>query len=890
MAAELQPSPAQIVPYQNFAPTKPLLELSRGGKRPDSYIAKALAERFQHFHRKDKNVFREIVNVGQLTSLYINGKQFLARNPYDGSWGVLPMTSGNEDRRALNVMNNLKQNLLAKWEGSNPDILIRPGRNLDTCASAAKSADSINNYYERQFYNHWFSQQEGLMGMTFGTYIDRYRLDDAKISMTVLQDVFEQKSVTMGEGAGLCGDCEYAGTATEFMNDGDESLGALGGNGPLAAEPRCPNCRSTAVSVTPPASDDIHSMTGQQRRQIGDLVCELLPMPACRWDLAKRPEDSDWFMYNQEIPKGSITRVLGNVLLPQGDSDRDHGLEVLRALGHQGSAMSGFSNYGNQRHARDEEGGKGDTVTFNEFWMSPDCYADINLIGDEATVDGPTLPKGKLTDVFPDGLCAVGLNGMAVVLAIYPERHKDHIVSGTWFTQTQTGSGRGLADTVEIQKQFNTLNNQALSYMSSTYTPAIGYDNQIWTGSKMKYIGTPRTNIPFDLTKLPEGRKLADSIYQFQPTAMPGQFFNYAQNFLNVMFQKTSMVSDYQQGEPGITATNTTATAAEIDQGNADSINQPIFQIKADARKRGAEITVNLFRQHFPLPRYFALSGRYGQTQGVELSGADLKADLVFEVVRNSEMPKGPFTRQKNLTQFFGVLGGAEGYAALQQANAKMISELEDVFDVDLDTDDYDAVGELCRKRLNQMKQAMQVQQSDDVDPQVLIDAIDPPIDEAELKLDEKAKWFAEALDWDELINSPMPLRRACSLLARGMFQSSVEQESARAMGAGTVAAAHAAPAAIGAHALELNAQQEGQQPESTEPDPSAQLQYAQEQSTQQHEAEQNAADRAHETAMADKTHKQTLEEAKVEADHKIRIEKAKPKPKAVPKPSAKKK
>lgn len=858
-------SPAQQAPLINLAPTKPLIELKRGAKCPDSYLAKAIQKKFTHYHKKDREPFREIINVGQLVSLFFNGKQFLARNPYDGSWGVLPMV-GNDDssRRALNVMNNLKQNLLTKWENSNPDILISPARNLDTCASAAKAADAINNFYERQFYNHWFSQQEGLMGMTFGTYINRYRFDDQAMSMYALQDVFEQKDVTMGEGAGFCGDCGHGGTAEEFQ----------GG---------CPQCRSTAVTVEPPASDSIYSMTGQQQRQVGDLVCELLPMPSCRWDLAKRPEESDYFIYRQQIPKGSITRVMGNVLIPYGESEHDHGLEALRALQKEGQALGGFSNEGNRKRERDGE--RDDTLTFDEFWMSPDCYADINLIGDEETVDGPRLPKGKLTDVFPDGLCAVGLNGMALVLAIYPEKHKDHIVSGTWFTQAQTGSGRGLADSVEIQKQFNTLNNQALAYMSSTYTPAIGYDNQIWTGSKMKYIGTPKTNIPFDLTKLPEGRKLADSIYQFQPTAMPNQFFNYAQNFLNVMFQKTSMVTDYNQGEPGITATNTTATAAEIDQGNADAINQPIFMLKGDARRRGAQITINLFRKHFQKERYFSLTGKYGQQQSLSLSAADLKADLLFEVVRNSEMPKGPYTRQKNLMQFLQVVGGGEGYQMLQQANAKMVAELEDVFDVDLDTDDFDAVAELCRKRLTQMQQAVQVGIDD---PNIIIEAIQPPIDEAEPKLKEKAKWFADALDWDELQSAPMPLRQAVSLLAKGQFQSAVMQEAEVATGQGIVQGAAMAPAAIGQSQLEMQAEQAAQQPESTEPDPTAMVQMQQEREQQEHEAAESKAEHEREMARMDKEHAHEKEASKVDADQKIRIEKSKPKPKVVAKGKAK--
>jgi hypothetical protein len=868
---------AALQPYVNAAPVEPLLRLKRGGTKPNSRIADVLKERFTHFYKKDKEPFREIINVGQLVSLYINGKQFLARNPYDGTWGVLPTPARGSDQRALNVLNNLKQNLLEKWEGSNPDILIRPARNIDTCASAAKAADAIMNYYERQFYDTWFSQQEALMGMTFGTYIDRYRFDDAKVSMSVLRDVFETKKASMGDGYGFCGDCKYAGKASDFTPPKmDSELGELGGEGPLAQK-HCPQCQSTAVMVEGPAEDDIHTITGQEKRQIGDLVCELLPMPACRWDLAKRPEDSSWFIYRQRIPKGAITRVIGNVLLPQGETDHDHGLEVLRAIQHSGQAMSGFSSFGNQRRAYDDEGDEGDHVTFDEMWLSPDDYADINLIGDEKTVEGDTIPKGKLTDYFPDGLCAVGLNGMAVVLALYPEKHKNHIVSGTWFTQAQTGSGRGLADSVEIQKQFNTLNNQALAYMSSTYTPAVGYDNQIWTGNKMKYIGTPKTNIPFDLTKLPEGRKLADSIYQFQPTAMPNQFFNYAQNFLNVMFQKTSMVTDFANGEPGISASNTTATAAEIDQGNADSINRPIFLVKADARRRGAQITITLFREHFPMKRYIDLGGKYGQAQGMELSGADLKADLVFDVAPNSEMPKGPYARQKNRVQFFGVFGGAEGYLAMEQAKPKLVQAIAQDIDVDLETDTLEDVTELCRRRLNQMKQAAQVGVTD---PSIIIQAIDPPIDEAEPNLDKKAKWFSEALDWDELIEAPIHLRKAVSLLAQGQFQAATMQQAELATGQGITAAAGAAPVAVGAAHLE----QQAQQPESTEPDPSAKLQYAQEQSTQAHEQTENALDREHELKVLDKQLANEKESAKTEADHKIRVEKSKPK-----KPAAKK-
>lgn len=845
--------PAANIP--NLAPIKPLLELERGGKKPDSYLQKAVQELFTHDHRKDKDIFREIVNVGQLISLFINGKQFPIQNPYDGSWGILPVRANSDSsRRALNVMRDIVQGLLGKWENSNPDILVQPGRNLDKCALAAKSADAIVDYYERQFYTPWFSQQEALMGMTFGTYIDRYRFDESKVSMSLIQDVFGQKNVTFGEGSGFCGECGFGGTASQFQS-------GLGGDG-MIAQPHCPECASTAVMVDSPAQDDLMTVTGQEKKQIGDLVCELLPMPACRWDLAKRPEDSSYFIYRQQVTRGEITRILGNVLIPKGETDQDHGLEVLRALQKEGQALSGYSNYGNRRSETER---RDDGDTFDEAWWSPDKYAHINLIGDEETIDGQVIPKGKLTDVFPDGLCAVGLNGMSTVLALYPERHKNHIVSGTWFSQAQTGSGRGLADSVEIQKQFNSLNNQALAYMSSTYTPAVGYDNSIWTGSKMKYLGTPRTNIPFDLSRLPEGRKLQDSIYQFAPQTIPAQFFNYAQNFLNVMFQKTSGKTDFSQGEPGITAQNTTATAAEIDQGNADAINQPIFLIKADARKRGAEITLNLFRQHFPMQKYFDLGGKYGKVQGMELSSADVQADLIFSIVPHSEMPKGPFTRIKNLNAVALQFGGFPGLFQALQMMPKETSVVLQTYDVDLEFGSFDEVGDLCRKRLNQMKEAAKVGVSD---PAVLIEAIQPPVDPAEPNLDAKAKWFSECLDWDEAQEAPMALRQAISLLAQGQFQSGIIQQVEQATGQGMVQAAAGAPAAIGGAMLE--GQGQGQAEEQPPPlDPNAVL-----------DAQESQANREHEKEMLHLEEKRDMKVATHDADQKIRIERSKPKPK----------
>jgi hypothetical protein len=255
---------------------------------------------------------------------------------------------------------------------------------------------------------------------------------------------------------------------------------------------------------------------------------------------------------------------------------------------------------------------------------------------------------------------------------------------------------------------------------------------------------------------------------------------------------------------------------------------------------------------------------------------------LLYEVVKNSEIPTGPYQTRKNLNDMFVMTGGAEGYMMLVEQKPQMARKLEQAFDVDLETDEFDDVAELCRKRLNQMKSALQ---SGVNDPLALVGAmldpmsgqlipapqggaIQPPISAAEPNLDKKAKWFSDVLDTDELQNSPMELRQACELLAQGQIAYHTAQQSMLAQQQGQVEAAQAAPG------MEAQASMQPQE----QPDQSAQLQAqqqeadAQQQQTQgqqqmvqqigdalnqdaqrQHEAGEADAARKHESAEAAK-------------------------------------
>lgn len=857
-AAQIQPTQAQ-----NFAPIEPLIRLRDGSKLPNKKISDALKDKFRHFQHKDSGAWREIINVGTQIELFLSGKQFPFRNPLDGSWSILPVSgfsNTNSQKAALNIMANYYANLESKWLGSNPDILVRPGRNIDQCAIAAKAGQVVWDYYNRRYYDVWYSRQECRAGVTFGTYLNRIRYDESVKSLSVVQDIFGTKNVSMGEGFGSCPSCGFSGPASLFPQnpEGVQNFGANVGT--------CPECQQMAF-VEPPAQGEFPSMTGQEEQDRGELVCEQLPLPACRWDLMKRAEDSSWFIYRQEITRGAVERVLGNVKIPGEPGDNSQtldGLRIIRSLAAGGQAIGGFSGYGNwgdySKYIKDR-------VSFDEMWLGPDDYADITLSGDEKTISGETLPSGKLTDVFPDGLCCVGLNGMSVILGLYSEKHSAHISSGVWFVKGLSGVGRGLADTVEVQKQVNQFANQSAEYFDSIGTPAIGVDSQILPPGKAKYLGSPRTNIPFDLTKLPDGRTLQQSVWQFQAAPLPNALIQYYQQFLNVVGQKTSGVSDFNQGEPGITAKNTTATAAEIDQSNADQINQPIFQGKAQLRKQNAEITLKLYPQFFPMQRFLNISGKFGQQEGIELFGGDLEADLICEVITNSEMPKGPFTQRKNLMALFQITQGGQGYSMLKQADPKLAANLVQTFDVDIDSDDYEDVADLCRKRLDQMKKQVEVGITD---PAVLVMSIEPPVSSVEPNLAQKGKWFSEILDSDELQTAPMPLRLACELLAQGQITGEIMQQAQLATAQGMVQTAGQAPQAVAQSQME----QANQQPN----EPSADTMVGAEQQSAQnvHESEESDKQREHELKMK----KMDVSMKKDEHKNKIAIAKSKPKPK----------
>lgn len=772
----------------NFAPIKPLLQLGENSLKPN-YLQDALKERYKHFWNHEQVVWRELISAGELVAHMMAGDQLPGRNPYTGGWlTIRPTRQDASTQRALNWMQFYMTNCVVKWMQSNPDVVARPAKDDDRATQAAKAADIIVDHYELKFFKPWFNYAEALQALCFGTYLERIRHDAGIKGVLGVREIVENRTLQIGDGAAYCGDCGAYGSAMEFQQpmDAESEMLGMGGMG------ICPKCGSDAVLIEPPASDVVPSVVGQEQVEMGDLICEPLLFPGCRWDLRSRAEWSPWFLYQQNISLGAVRRLLGNVKLPgEPDSVTDISQQVIRALAYSGQAVSGTA-YQQWRNLKETQ-----HATLCEMWLSPDEYADLTLKGDEETASGEVLPAGTpLTDLFPDGLCAVGLNGFSVTVGLYAEQHANHITSGIWHMKPMSGAGRGQQDLIEVQKRFNKLDSQTLAYMDAAATPAILHDKNLMSDDEATYLGSPRANIPVDLAQLPEGHRLSDVVLPMHPQSVPGQMVQYNQQFLMSAFSTLSHVTDFSNG--GISGqSNDTARAAMIADANANSVFGPLLAVKGETRQRIAEMVTELYRQHFPLKRYFPLGGQYSQQPGIYLSAADLAADIRFETVRESELPQNSLTKQDRVVSFMGVFGGFEGYQMALQSNPELVGEMAKMWNVNIQASGIDVAAQICRKRLEQMKAGLQglmpmaAQQAPmmdamgqpmpAIDPAALVQFIQPPISMIEKDHPGKLNWWQVWLDTDEGQNSPMELRAAVEAVAQIHYQYASFQMSAMA-------------------------------------------------------------------------------------------------------------
>lgn len=499
-------------------------------------------------------------------------------------------------------------------------------------------------------------------------------------------------------------------------------------------------------------------------------------------------------MYESKCSNAVLEDLL-NADIPDDTDDYDHfGLRIVEQLAKAGGNVAGEGKdnpFGEVMQVQGEN-----VVT--EMWLQPEQYCNWDVSEDEKTLGGVSIPKGrKLLDIFPDGMCAVGINGFKTIIGLYPENHKDHIVTGIYHLQSFSGVGKGISDAVDVKKEMDDLHSQTMAYVKAHSTPATYYNQDMISEEQARNIGKPRKVIPVDFTNAPDGvNSINQAIQALAPQNPASSIFEY-KDVLNSWLQMSMQVTEFSNGLPGVD--NKTATGAKIGDENAALVLVPQHRNKADHRKRSDKVVYNLFKRFVNKEKFFQTRSKNGITAGKYLSGTQFDGvDIDFEIVANSEIPKTPYQQVQNLSQLLQFTGGLGGLIQATQMNPDLTSDVVHAFGVDnLSIPNQKDIARVCRRRINQAKQILEMElknqqlmsavgmPADNTNlAAAVVSQLTPPISPKEKYPNEKAAWMADLLDSDELSYAPQELRYVIEemidrqLEASAVGQAQVQQDA----------------------------------------------------------------------------------------------------------------
>lgn len=859
---------------QNWAPLKPLLELKSNTEAPRHYLNDFAKEVYDDCITQDDSAWREVLEQGRIISNLESGKLIIKRDPLFHELILLQPQKKTSNRRGVPLMGFYMSNLMATIGNSNPDIDPIVEGDDDRADLSVATARQVHNYYDDMILGkEKYRQREAKSALTYGTYITKIGYNERLRQMSMLKPVIENKSLTLYEGYGACMSCAHEGKDADFT-EAQQKAGS--------PYPMCPKCGSSEALINPSMEINGDVVTGHQEVTVGDLQGDLLAFPACRYNMRKFAEDSEYFIYEQFLPIRMLKGLLGDIEISEADAtgSLNYGHLILESLSTRGGSIEDngrdrlFGNYSTFK----------EQALVTEMWLKPEMYADVVIQGDERTVSGEKLPKGgRLIDVFPNGVCFIGLNQMDTVLAIYGENHADSIVSGIYHLQSYSGIGKGVSDAVDIYKDMNLLHSKAMASIERYSTPAYGYIKGAVTEDLAQRIGDPTINIPFDVSQIPEGMRSIQQIVQPLMSGSPNPaLFTYAQQLHN-MFQLAMQVTEFSEGLPGVN--NKTATGAEITKSNAQKQSIPALKLLAEHRTQLAPIIINKFRE-IPAPRWFDKEDRFGIVKGKYISGHDLPKHIRWKHVKNSEVPQNDYDSRQNAAEMFAQTGGLPGFAQFAQMDPRGAGWAAKKYKVDYPITTEDDVAMVCRARVDditaQVKEATMVLEiansviGMEPDTSVVVDEIlgklNRPISIAEAGLAEQAAWLSELLNTDEM-NEGEPLLRECvqrlieNLIKAQIFQQYKMQQLAQDVES---ALAEQAQEAMQPVIDQQNAQAQQQQQaqfaqEQRQAELQTQQQQAQLQAQQQHELVKEGIG----VARDEQKHRQQMELAKFNAKAK---------------------
>lgn len=785
--------------------------------------------------RVNLDTWRELHLVWLLLNLYIEGKQMLRKRHRGFGFDVIPMPDSTAASvREQNKLGFYSQVLMSKWVSSRTKVEGVATDDSEESQELARLVEAILEDLQEGVYSEAFRQREAIGGQVCGSYARYFYYDGEADGGYTQEAITNESDVKLGEDSAQCLDCGYAGLATDFGSPFDgvnESAGSAyiadesnplgdyrasevepagnGSNGGLGAT--CPQCGSSFIQVDEMPAAKVVNIAGYQKKRVGKVVGKTVPYTRVRHEVGQSLEDSPWCRWKERIRIEEIKAMFPGIKVGTWDSQmRDSGLEVEDTMqrtvgGYQNTAMLGYwskdrAEYGEVTH----------------WWLTPPMYADYVFPIDIETQSGPIPAGTKATDAFPHGMHFILVSGCDQPLAMEDDCHRDHWVTAPYHLRFLAGTGIGINDAAEMQRQFNVVLGLVFTQIRTAAIPGWLYDKDTIAPDEIRKLGQPQMNVPVSIRNRPEGTRIEQLVHRMEPGQIPSHIPWYiGQLDANMQTTAGALINE---GLPGVDSK--TATGAQLNASAAQQHNSPEFALKGDADVRSAKLMLKLAHDNYDAPRF--IRGKNGKQAGIWFTGAELDEGRVrLQAKRDSWLPNTRLDKQAGIEKVLALTGGIVGLLQLQDAAPDLLAQIEEAYDVTIHGESYTANQILCRQRVEQIKKlAPQFEQmamsiAPQIDPMTgmpidpaqmiaaqIIQSLQPPVVPEEPNHVLSIKWLRDWLVTDEG-KEASPMVRASVI---GLIHAHIEAAAMEAQTQGQMQMAAQMPA------MEQQAAMQGQQ------------------------------------------------------------------------------
>lgn len=642
-----------------------------------------LLKTFSRLDSEDDERHRAKNRRGFRVQKFYEGDPYGYWHPVSGEWRSKQIKP-RDPFYPHNKIRYYSDGITTQWCQSRPDVQVLPSRNDDHTKGKAIFARHVLDDAEDRHINEEFLQEEGKLGQFYG---NMYRLtywNPLGGTSKALRPKYEQRSKKLADDVWSCGVCGTSGPLTDLI----ATITPLP-NGDLPPI-RCLRCRSDRVSILEVPEFKYQEVVGYEEVPVGDWTVESVCSLEVKDDSSVKVFENGLFVRRRRMVR---TEILED-LFPwwerstEKTDSTDNGIELQAMLSHSagntGSAAS-----------RGSEADRAEMTMITQWWLKPPMYGRWISDKDIPLVNGDVIEANQpCGEAYRKGLYALVVDNQPIDFR--DESFTDHWEKTKFILIPNSSDGHGIEDMVRPQEEYNETRSLAVTHVKSNASPPTiiraPLRKGMFTASPKEIAEINGFSFEYDLNKL---------VLQL-PTKPLDQNTLELNQLADREMQSASKAWSISTGAPDISDAGglNTATGAKLQDTNAQAMRSPELALRAHGNVRWARQALNLFRLNAIDARYVPFKGKAGDEEGAWFKGSDVEADYFLAVKKRSWMPKNEIDRRDDLMQALAVGGGM---VLNPQVPIEWRQAIVDVFDLDIELQDYTLDARNCRLRMDEM-------------------------------------------------------------------------------------------------------------------------------------------------------------------------------------------